>query len=214
MSTKPVAVMLRISDEDQSHASQKLEVDRWLAREGIDLAKVEWYVETATGRNLDRPEFARLEADIKARKRRTVVVYALDRISRDVFDGMAVIGRWLKHEVRICSVCEAIDLSGEIGQAVAAFIFAMASGEWKRRKERQAAGIEIAKREGVYKGSKPGHGRKGKPDRAHQLRKQGLTIPEIASAMAVSTRTVDRYLASTLAPISMQLAADTASNEI
>jgi DNA invertase Pin-like site-specific DNA recombinase len=194
--TKPIAVYLRISDKDQSHESQRLDVDRFLAREGIDLAKVEWYIDTGTGRNLQRQEFTRLRADIKTGKRSTVVVYALDRISRDFFDGIAILGEWLKSGVRVASVTESIDLSGEIGQAIAAVIFALASAGWRQRRERQRTGIEIAKGKGVYTGAKPGY-RKSKPDRAVELARIGLKWPEIAKSLGVSVRTVARYLGET-----------------
>lgn len=191
--SKPVAVSLRISDKDQSHESQRHEVLKWLAREGIDPAKVEWYVDIGTGRNLDRPEFQRLEDDIRARKRRIVLVFALDRLSRDFFDGVAILGRWLKAGVRVASVTEHLDLSGELGQAVAGVIFALASAEWKRRKERQAAGIEVAKAKGVYRGSKPGF-RKARPGDAQAMRVSGMTAPEIARLLGVSVPTVWRYI--------------------
>ena len=51
----------------------------------------------------------------------------------------------------------------------------------------------MAKNRGVYRGRQKATTR-SKPTRAGQLRKQGLTIPEIANALAVSERTVFRYL--------------------
>lgn len=192
--TKPIAVYLRISDKDQSHEAQRLDVDRFIAREHINLGDVEWYVDTGTGRTLARDEFSRLQADIKAGKRKMVIVYALDRISRgDFFEGIITLGQWLKCGVRVLSAMETIDLSGEIGQAMAAVIFALAAAEWKRRKQRQSTGIEIAKSKGVYTGSKPGY-RKSKPDRAVELARMGLKWPEIAKSLGVSVRTVARYL--------------------
>ncbi len=61
------------------------------------------------------------------------------------------------------------------------------------RRERQSAGINVAKKAGVYKGRQRGT-TKGKPERAKNLRSQGLSVEEIANAMAVSRRTVFRYL--------------------
>jgi DNA invertase Pin-like site-specific DNA recombinase len=65
--------------------------------------------------------------------------------------------------------------------------------EQQTRRERQAAGIAVAKQEGKYKGRKAGT-TKATPARARQLRKQGLTDDEIASALSVTRRTVQRYL--------------------
>ena len=98
---QPVAAYLRISDADQSHDSQRAEVVRWLDSQGIDPERVAWYVDTASGRKASRPEYDRLQADIAAGLRSTVVVFKLDRIARDMMDGMAVLSAWCKAGVRV-----------------------------------------------------------------------------------------------------------------
>jgi DNA invertase Pin-like site-specific DNA recombinase len=193
----PVAVYLRVSSDDQSHAGQRLAVERWLACEGIEAAKVAWYQDTESGRRNSRIGLDRLRADIAAGRRRQVVVYALDRLSRDFFDGLAQLGAWLKAGVRVCSATEPIDLAGDLGLAVAAVILALSQAEWRKRKERQTLGIEIAKGAGVYTGRKPGALKGGDargPQRAAELRAKGLKVSEIATALGVSVATVGRYL--------------------
>jgi DNA-binding NarL/FixJ family response regulator len=61
------------------------------------------------------------------------------------------------------------------------------------RRERQAAGIAIAKRNGVYQGRKAGT-LKADAARALALRSKGLNDTEIAAALGVARRTVRRYL--------------------
>ena len=65
--------------------------------------------------------------------------------------------------------------------------------ELEYRQERQTAGIEVAKRKGVYKGRQR-RATKGKPGRPIQLAVKGLRIAEIAKALGTSERTVHRYL--------------------
>jgi DNA invertase Pin-like site-specific DNA recombinase len=60
-------------------------------------------------------------------------------------------------------------------------------------KERQAIGIALAKKRGVYKGRQRGT-TKATPERALALRKQGLKPSEIANALGVKERTVFNYL--------------------
>ncbi len=60
-------------------------------------------------------------------------------------------------------------------------------------RERQAAGIALAKKRGVYTGRQAGT-TKAAPVRARALRKQGLTVPEIAQALGVKERTVYNYM--------------------
>jgi DNA invertase Pin-like site-specific DNA recombinase len=69
----------------------------------------------------------------------------------------------------------------------------LAEIEQEYRRERQAAGIAVAKRNGVYRGRLKGT-TKAQPTRAKALRARGLTVPEIGHTLGVSLRTVFRYL--------------------
>ena len=90
-------------------------------------------------------------------------------------------------------VTQQIELNGPVGRMIAAVMLGLAEIELEFRRERQAAGIEVAKKNGAFRGRAKGT-TKGKPQRARQLRKQGLTAAEIANAMNTSERTVWRYL--------------------
>ena len=187
------AAYVRVSTVGQNEAGQRRKVREWLKGNGVD--KVRWYVDKATGDNLDRPEFEKLQADIFNGTVKTVVVFKLDRLSRDLADGINTLTDWLEKGVRIVSVTQQLDFSGATGKLVAAVLFAVAEMEQETRRERQAVGIAVAKEKGVYTGRKAGAVKKGvKPARAKQLRKQGLTYAEIAEAMGISQSTVRRYL--------------------
>jgi len=83
--------------------------------------------------------------------------------------------------------------AGTVGHLVAGVLFAIAEIELQHTRERQAAGITVAKVKGIYTGRAKG-ATKAKPRRAKELREQGLTAPEIAQILNVSERTVWRYL--------------------
>ena len=100
---------------------------------------------------------------------------------------------WCERDVHLVSVTQQIDLSGAVGRMVASVMFGLAEIELEYRRERQAAGIRVARKKGVYAGRLKGT-TKDKPERARALKDQGLAIAEIANAMAVSKRTVFRYL--------------------
>ena len=76
---------------------------------------------------------------------------------------------------------------------IAAVMLGLAEIELEFRAERQAAGIEVAKKKGVYRGRQKGT-TKAKPQRAAELRAKGLKLDEIAQALGTSRRTVQRYL--------------------
>ena len=189
-----IACYCRVSSARQKTDSQKPEIGRWLAGNGIDPSSVEWFEDKETGQDLKRPAFDRLGKAIFAGAVKTVVVWKLDRISRRQRDGVNLLADWCERGVRVVAVTQQIDLSGAVGRMVASVLFGLAEIESEYRRERQAAGIAVAKERGVYRGRQKGT-TKGKPARARQLRDQGLSVSEIAHALAVSDRTVFRYLA-------------------
>jgi predicted transcriptional regulator len=123
----------------------------------------------------------------------TVVVWKLDRLSRKTQEGINLLADWCDRGVRVISVTQQIDLRGSVGRLIASVLFGLAEIEREYLRERQAAGITVAKSQGVYTGRKKGTP-KAKPERAWELRDQGLTKPEIARALGVSAQTVWRYL--------------------
>ena len=76
---------------------------------------------------------------------------------------------------------------------ITSLLFGIAEIELHHTRERQAAGIALAKKRGVYTGRRPGT-TKAPPTRARALRKQGLTVPEIAQALGVKERTAYNYM--------------------
>ncbi len=83
-------------------------------------------------------------------------------------DGINTICQWCESGVRVVSVTQQIDLSGTVGNLVAGVLFAIAEIELQHSKERQAAGIAVAKSKVTYKGRKKGT-TKVKPERAREL---------------------------------------------
>jgi len=193
-SIKTVACYCRVSSQGQKNDSQRSEIRRWLRGNGIAASTVEWFEDKETGKTLQRPAFNTLQEAIFHGTIKTVVVWKLDRISRRQLDGIRVLADWCDRGVRIVSVTQLIDLRGAVGRMVASVLFGLAEIEFEYRRERQAAGIRVAKNRGVYQGRKKGT-TKAYPARALELRDRGLTAAEIASALDISPRTVFRYLA-------------------
>jgi len=189
-----IACYCRVSSRRQKYDSQKTEIQRWLHRTGVRSSRVQWFEDTETGRTLRRPAFERLQHAIFNGIVKTVVVWKLDRLSRRQHEGINLLAEWCERGVRIVVVTQQIDLSGTVGRMIASVLFGLAEIEQEYRRERQAAGIAVAKRRGVYRGRAKGT-TKAKPARARTLRTRGLDTTEIANALKVSLRTVFRYLA-------------------
>ena len=151
------------------------------------------HMDKASGNNLARPEFERLQREIFNGEIHTVVVWKLDRLSRSLRDGINTLADWCDKGLRVVSVTQQIDFNGSLGKMLAAVLLGVAEMEQETRRERQAAGIAAAKERGVYFGRKKGT-TKAKPKRAAELKRKGLTDSEIGNALGVSRRSVQRYL--------------------
>lgn len=186
------ACYVRVSTTGQNEAGQQAEIQRWLRGNSINATDVRWFVDKATGDNLQRPTFEQLQTAVFAGDIGTIVVWKLDRLSRKLREGLDVLCDWCDRRLRVVSVTQQIDFNGTIGKMIAAVLLGVAEMEQETRRERQAAGIEVAKKEGKYLGRRPGT-YKSKPWRALKLKAKGLTAPEIAKSLGVSRNTVFRY---------------------
>jgi len=188
-----IAVYLRVSSLTQKHDSQQAEIAAWLQKHCCDLKKVQWFSDVDTGAYMTRSGMIALNEAVFAGTVKTIVIWKLDRIARNMKDGINTLSKWCEIGVRVVSVTQQIDLSGTVGHLVAGVLFAVAEMELQHMRERQAAGIAAAKARGAYKGRKAGT-TKGKPEQANELKAQGLKSIEIAHILNVSVSTVQRYL--------------------
>ena len=188
------AVYCRVSSTDQSTAAQERELQRWLDGHDVGEDDVRWFVDRGeSGKDLDRPAFQQLQSAVFNGEVSGILVWKLDRISRDLRDGINTLCGWCEAGIRVVSATQELDLAGPPGKLIAGVLFAVAEMERSHLRERQRAGIDRARAAGRYRGSRPGH-RKAKPARAAELKARGLTHSEIASSLGVSRRSVVRYL--------------------
>lgn len=151
----------RVSTKEQNEARQR----EAFLNEGIEERYIFIDKCTGTGGHLeDRSEYQRARAI--ARKGDTVYLDALDRLGRNTKE-IEQEWRYFTEEVGCYVVVMSMPLLdtrpregvtdvSELVAKIALAVFAwMAQRETEERKRRQMAGIEIAKREGKYKGRKP-----------------------------------------------------------
>lgn len=188
-----IAGYLRISTKEQKADLQRVDIEAWAKAQGLELEEITWFVDRISGKDTNRPELKKLQKAIFSGKVETVIVWKLDRLARNKRDGETMLSDWCSKGVRVVSVTQAIDLSGVVGQIVASVLLGLAEIELSNIRERQAAGIAVAKKKGTYTGRKKGT-LKADPKRAKELHKQGLKPWEIANALDVSSKTVKNYL--------------------
>jgi DNA invertase Pin-like site-specific DNA recombinase len=182
-----------VSSPQQKADSQQAALKQWLKGNRLPTTAVRWFVDTETGTTLQRPALAALQQALFHGEVETGVVWKLDRLSRKTQEGINLLADWCEREVRVVSVTQQIALRGSVGRLLASLLFGLAEIERDYLRERQAAGIAVAKDKGVYTGRKPGT-TKSQPERAWGLREQHLPKPEIARVLGVSAQTVWRYL--------------------
>lgn len=122
------------------------------------------------------------------------MVTKLDRLARNTRH-LLEISEFLQHKqvaLRILNL--GIDTSTPTGKLMLTMIGAIATFERELMLERQAEGIELAKRRGVYKGRKPTAMAKGNEVLA--LVAKGLPRAEIAKRTGISISSVQRILRS------------------
>ena len=187
-SPESIAAYIRVSTYDQKTESQREEIARWLKNHGIDPESSQWFEDKETGKTLHRPAFLDLQRAVFDGKIKTVLVWKLDRLSRNMLDGITTMRIWLNQGVGIISITQHLDLTGPTGLLTADILFAIAEFQLSTMKENQAAGIAAAKARGVYKGRKKGT-RKLKPEKIAELLKT-LTVTQIAKLHDVTERTV------------------------
>ena len=141
------AVYLRVSSKGQKLASQRAEVERYITGQGFE--GVRWYSDKASGANVERNGFQRLQADIGAGKVRTVVTWKLDRAFRNALDCLRTVEEWdrLGVSLRVVDLGgQAIDTKSAAGKFLLTVVAAVAEMERANSKERQRAGIEAARK--------------------------------------------------------------------
>jgi DNA invertase Pin-like site-specific DNA recombinase len=186
------AVYLRVSSKTQRVDAQRHEIERYLAGHGITDAQ--WFIDHASGANTDRPALKQLQAAAFNGQVKTIVLYKLDRLARSIRDGINLLTGWLDAGVRVVVVTMQLDLSGALGQTVAALLLGLAQMEREAIRDRQAAGIAAARAKGKRWGGRRRGSYKADPTRVAELADKGLRPSEIATALGVSERTVYRVL--------------------
>jgi putative DNA-invertase from lambdoid prophage Rac len=160
-----VAIYSRTSTTDQNPVNQSLVLTDWAGQRGYEILTVYEEQESAWKAGHQR-ELARLLEDARKRKFGAVLVWALDRLSRE--GPLAILS--LVNRLKICGVGVLsyqeswTEAPGELGELLYAIAGWVARMESQRRSERTKAGlarvVAQGKRLGRPKGSKDKRKRK------------------------------------------------------
>jgi DNA invertase Pin-like site-specific DNA recombinase len=189
---KHVGIYVRVSSNGQSTKSQEPDLRRW------ELANrdnpIQWYGDKATGKTMDRPGWAKLEAAIRQGKVSGVVVWRIDRLGRTAKGLTALFDELRERKVNLVSLKDGLDLSTSAGRLMANVLASVAQFETELRGERVAAGQAVARAKGKrWGGSKPGTRKKVTDTQLRairQMKAQGEPVTAIAQAVGLSRPTI------------------------
>ena len=174
---------VRVSSIDQNP-------DRQL--EGVMVDKK--FVECASGKDTNRPQFAEMMRYI--REGDTLIVHSMDRLARNLDDLRRTIQSLIKRSISVEFVHENLKFTGEASPIAVLMLSIMGSfAEFERGiiRERQREGIELAKKRGAYKGRR----RSLTNDEMLKVKEKiefGVSKARVAREFGVSTVTIYQYL--------------------
>lgn len=176
---------VRVSTVEQNESRQT----EALEKHNID----KWYIEKVSGKDANRPKLQEMLDYV--REGDTIYIHDFSRLARSTKDLLEIVELLNNKNVNLVSNKENVDSSTPTGKLMLTMIGAIATFERENLLERQREGIEIAKREGKFKG-----GQVKRIDEAefskyyaeYKLRK--INKSQLADKLNVSRPTLDKLL--------------------
>ena len=146
-------VYLRVSTTQQDTENQAIALSQWAQQRDFEVVAV-YQEEESAWRSGHQRELARLVMDARKRKFRVVLVWALDRISREGSAAiLGIVSKLSRYGVKVLSYQESwTEAPGELGELLFAIAGWVARMESQRRSERTKAGLARARAHGKMLG--------------------------------------------------------------
>ena len=195
-----IAIYYRVSTDKQDLDSQKVAVDRWL----VELPKKPKSVhiiqdEGMSGKHENRPGYKELLDLAINRKIDTIVVYRLDRLSRNATVAIKTLLELDEYGVGFISVTQPVLNLGHANpfrRTMLAAFAEIAEIERDTIVARVRSGLDAARRRGVILGA-PIKVNDDAVAKARALRAQGLSYKDIAAELNISVGSVHKALKAT-----------------
>lgn len=194
-----IAIYYRVSTDKQDLASQRVAVEEWI--DALEPQKVprtfqEFKDEGISGAKINRPALQQMLDCAYARKIDTIVVYRLDRLSRNAAHAIRLILNLDAIGVEFVSVSQPIlNLQGDnpFRQTMLAAFAELAQLERESIAQRVVSGLKAAQKRGVKLG-RPAKMNDEIELEMNRLRLKKWTVREIAAELDLSPATVSRAL--------------------
>jgi len=143
------AIYIRVSTAEQEAANQLPALEDYARRRGFEIVQIYSEAESAWKAG-HQAELARLIEDARKGRFQTVLVWALDRLSREgALAILSLVDKLKKYGVRVISYQESwTEAPGDLADILYAITGWVARMESQRRSERTRAGLERARLQG------------------------------------------------------------------
>ena len=176
---------VRVSTAEQNEARQ-IEA---LKQHGIE----KWFTEKISGKDANRPKLQEMLEFV--REGDTIYIHDFSRLARSTKDLLEIVEQITAKKVNLVSNKENLDTSTPTGKLMLTMIAAINEFERQNLLERQKEGIEIAKREGKFKGGQVKQIDETAFNAAYEkYQKREINKTEFAAMLKVSRPTLDKLL--------------------
>ncbi len=167
-----VCIYSRVSTGEQDTRNQSTVLADWATQRGYEVVKV-YAEEESAWRNGHQRELTNLIADARRRKFQAVLVWALDRLSREgALAILSLVNKLSSCGVKVLSYQESwTEAPGELAELLYALTGWVARMESQRRSERTKAGLARVKAQGKRLGRPP-----GSKDKRQRRRRQHFIV--------------------------------------
>ena len=176
---------VRVSTVEQNEARQLEALKKY------DIEK--WYTEKVSGKDTNRPKLQEMLDFV--REGDTVYIHDFSRLARSTKDLLEILEELTAKGVTLISNKENLDTGTATGKLMLTVIAAINEFERQNLLERQREGIEIAKREGKFKGGQVKQIDDAAFNAAYEKYKnRELNKTQFAAALSISRPTLDKLL--------------------
>lgn len=142
-------IYARVSKEEQKVEAQIDQLKMFASQQNINITNI--YIDEMSGGSADRPQFQQMLKDARLRKFNVILIWSLDRFSREgISNTLSYLKRLKQHNVSIKSLQEPwLDTSDNgMGELLLSIFSWVAAQERKRISERTKMGLAKAKNVG------------------------------------------------------------------
>ena len=189
-----IKAYVRVSTKEQHLAPQIKEIiDYAKDKFNEEIASENIYSDEASGTTTDnRPNLQKMLDSLEEND--VLIIREFSRLARSTRDLLTIVDSIKQKKAKLVSIKEGIDTAGPLGDCIIAILGAVYQLENDIRKERQRAGIALAKAQGKYKRPKKKQPRFWKSVFERWLKRE-TSFERMAKECSVSKTTIAKWIA-------------------